>query len=97
MFVEFASDAINTLKFHQEVEIAGFPYYLKGLVRCNNKRFTCAINSQLGWVYVVDLCDNMIYLPTSNDVYLHYPSGWVFAVYTHIDNKVDRVFRNLPF
>ena len=75
VFVEFASDAINTLKFHQEVEIAGFPYYLKGLVRCNNKHFTFAINSQLGRVYVDDLCDNMIYLPTSNDVYLHYPGG----------------------
>ena len=82
LFVEFGSDAINVLKFHDNIQIVCYDYKLKGLVRCSSHHFTCAISHFDHWHYFDDLCDSVIAFSCLQELFARYPYDWFFGVYT---------------
>ena len=94
LFVEFASDAIKKLVFPTTVNILGFEYHLKGLLRCRSLHFNCAVENDFGWTFFDDLCKTVQHfndLSSLNQTY----NGWFFATYA-IANTEFHVCNSLP-
>ena len=56
LFIEFASDALNTLSFVKEFSLCNSLFSLKAVVFCNNRHFTCGVEWNGIWLYIDDMC-----------------------------------------
>ena len=81
--VELAPDAIDKLVLFKQIEISGFVFELKALVRCYNNHFTCATHFQNKWNYYDDVCHSILSFKTVNDLTMQYTSGWLFCIFIH--------------
>ena len=86
LLIEFASDAINKLSFFDNINALQHSYQLKGLVRCLNLHFSCAVFENGSWLLIDDLCDTTISFDTVSQLLSHYPHGWFFGVYTMVNH-----------
>ena len=71
-YVERAQDAIDKLTLFEHIDICGFAFHLKALVRCHNKHFTCATRFENKWNFLDDLSYPVICFETLNDITRHY-------------------------
>ena len=81
LLVEFSSNCIDSLVFHNEINILGFQYHLKGLVRCHQHHFTCTLSCSTDWIFIDDLCDSIRHFRHSTEIYQEYNNEWFFAAY----------------
>ena len=78
-YVELAQDSIDKLTLFEHIDICGFAFHLKALVRCYNKYFTCAARFENKWNFFDDLSYPVICFETLNDITRHYRTGWFFV------------------
>ena len=57
LFIEFSPALMKDINVFEEIEISGAHYKLRGVVRCHNNHFTCAVkdHSACKWTYFDDL------------------------------------------
>ena len=73
---------MNLLSFFENVSIFSARYHLKGIVRCKNQHFSCALRNNNCWILIDDLCDMIQIFETVQHLYEANQGGWFFAVYT---------------
>jgi len=56
LFIEFPPGLMKDINVFELIEITGVHYKLRGVVRCNNNHFICAVENHSKWTYFDDLC-----------------------------------------
>ena len=73
---------MNLLSFFENVSIFSARYHLKGIVRCKNRHFPCALRNNNCWILIDDLYDPIQIFETVQHLYEANHGGWFFTVYT---------------
>ena len=84
------------LVMYDNIEVGKFWYSLKGLIRCHQSHFTCAIHSEDKWLFFDDLVQTVKTFPTLEAMQRQIPIGSFFAVFELNDqsSKIEMLLRN---
>ena len=80
LFIEFASDAINTLSFLEEIFVCDVVYLLKAVVFCHSRHFTTAVFNGNTSYHIDDMCHKMRNYLTTIELFRQ-NKGPFFALY----------------
>ncbi len=80
VFIEFSLDIVKDAGLPQEIELQKASYSLKGLVRCYQKHFTCAVCIEEKWIYFDDMCNSVREFSSLKQLQQQYPLGWFFII-----------------
>ena len=69
IFIEFVSDAVNKLSFHNEITVCIVTYTLRGVAFCNSRHSTCVVSTGINWLYIDDMCQSIKSFPTTLESY----------------------------
>ena len=80
LFIEFSPALMKDINVFEEIEISGAQYKLRGVVRCHNNHFTCAVkdHSACKWTYFDDLSVNLQEFSNFRSLRQVYKEGWFF-------------------
>lgn len=81
LFIEFPPELMKDINVFEAIEISGAQYKLRGVVRCNNNHFTCAVEDNSKWTYFDDLCVNLQEFSSFQSLRQVYHQGWFFTIY----------------
>ena len=56
VLIEFSPELMNVVKLYENITVGQSEYRLRGMVRSNNRHFTCAVLTEGKWTYIDDLC-----------------------------------------
>ena len=78
LFIEFPPALMKDISVFEEIEISGAHYKLRGVVRCHNNHFTCAVNNHntCKWTYFDDLSVNLQEFSNFQSLREVYREGW---------------------
>ena len=79
LFIEFSPEIMTGLVMYDKIEVGKSRYNLKGLVRCQQSHFTCAISSEDRWLFFDDLVQTVKTFPTFEATQRQIPIGWFFC------------------
>ena len=91
LFIEFCPALMKDINVFEEIEISGAQYKLRGLVRCHNNHFTCAVkdHSACKWTYFDDLSVNLQKFSNFQSLRQVYKEGWSFSIYELRDMTIQ--------
>ena len=79
LFIEFSPNLMIDFSMFETVDIDRAQYKLKGVVRCHNNHFTCAVKLNGKWTYFDDLYANVREFPSLTMLQHVYQFGWFLA------------------
>ena len=104
--IELSPDCTSQMLFLHNMETLGVMYYLKGMVRCRNRHFTVALQTEKGWIYIDDLCMSVRCFSSLQELLYNYCDGWFFAIFQKSEcldinlhytaNQISRDFSRNP-
>jgi len=94
LFIEFSPNLMIDFSMFETVDIGRAQYKLKGVVRCHNNHFTCAVKLNGKWTYFDDLCANVREFPSLTMLQHVYQFGWFFTIYEQSASTESAVERN---
>ena len=91
LFIEFSPALMKDINVFEEIEISGAQYKLRGVVRCHNNHFTCAVkdHSARKWTYFDDLSVNLQEFPNFRSLRQVYKEGRFFSIYELRDMTIQ--------
>ena len=81
VFIEFSPELMDLIHLCENMHVGSSEYKLKGMVRCYNGHFTCAVLTQGKWTYIDDLCVGVKEFCTLAALKRQFSKGWFFAIY----------------
>ena len=90
LFIEFSPILMKNMNVFEEIEISGAQYKLRGVVRCHNNHFTCAVkdHSACKWTYFDDLSVTLQEFLNFQSLRQVYKEGWFFSIYELRDTTI---------
>ena len=85
VFIEFSPEIMDLINLCEGMHVGSSEYKLKGMVRCYNGHFTCAVLTQGKWTYIDDLCAGVKQFCTLAALKRQFSKGWFFAIYEDSD------------
>ena len=82
---------MKDINVFEEIEISGAQYKPRGVVRCHNNHFTCAVkdHSACKWTYFDDLSVNLQEFSNFRSLQQVYKEGWFFSIYELRDMTIQ--------
>ena len=74
-------ELMDLIHLCENMHVGSSEYKLKGMVRCYNGHFTCAVLTQGKWTYIDDLCVGVKEFCTLAALKRQFSKGWFFAIY----------------
>ena len=81
VFIEFSPEIMDLINLSENMHVGSSVYKLKGMVRCYNGHFTCAVLTQGKWTYIDDLCAGVKEFCTLASLKKNFAKGWFFVIY----------------
>ena len=81
VFIEFSPELMDLIHLCENMHVGSSEYKLKGMVRCYNGHFTCAVLTQGNWTHIDDLCVGVKEFCTLAALKRGFSKGWFFAIY----------------
>ena len=102
LFIEFGSDALNTLSFVKGFSLSNSLFSLKAVVFCNNRHFTCGVEWNGIWLYIDDMCKPVQSFSQLADIFVKNTKVF-FGIYVkkseiveNDSNQSKMTFENIP-